>query len=540
MFKKTLTLSALILAAHSYAGEAEIRDILNQYFIPNFQAIEAAGINNPKTVGPGGCDFSSIQAAVDSDADQVRIVDKGSPYFENIKITDSFVALEGNYANCNDAESGITSDVRAVIDGNDTGSVISIYKGDLEEQRIAISHLVIQNGDAQGDDDESPNGGGINAGYAQGSFVMLDNLLITDNMANVGGGINTSARLYIKDTVIDSNKPRGIDGYYYTVIDGHSKITNNDGGAINGSPIIFSPAEISGNHSEYDGGGIRSRGFEIYGGQICEQGYCFGAKNQPVSIINNSSEQRGGGISVWLGKASIHNALFQGNHAPFGGALSVGSSYSDWSREVTISNSLIMDNRASYGSVAQLWGDVDSEPSLLTIKNSVIANNGSAGDQEYNDLNLFFAIENASLNLNYNTFANNEVTDVLIHNYGADVGTSVVSSIFDQSEPFFFGPEGASLAADCLLIKNLEGITLPLPADIQVGDAEFVDAENGDYHLTADSPAIDFCGQMVEGDFDKDGNPRGFDDIKVDQFGTYDLGAYEYIGIDIIFKDGFE
>ncbi len=169
------------------------------------------------------------------------------------------------------------------------------------------------------------------------------------------------------------------------------------------------------------------------------------------------------------------------------------------------------------------------------MQNSVITNNGDGGNEEYTDGFLFYADVKAKVDLNYNTIAGNDVIGPLIYNIGDEVTTSAVSSIIDEDNDLYFGFDGAYLLSECLLVKNKGGIILPPPADIQVGDAE-----NGDYHLTADSPAIDFCGQMVEGDFDKDGNPRGFDDIKVDQFGTYDLGAYEYIGSDIIFKDGFE
>lgn len=544
MIKNFQLVMMLVLgvSAQSFAGLADIQLKLQEY-VPELQALDSQVINAAYSVGnDGACDFETIQEAIDAGADLVRIT--AGQYIENLVITNQSVNLQGNYANCEDANNDITSDVRAVVSSDFNGTVIMLNKTEAITQRNKISHLEITEG-------ESNSGSGVEAFDID--LLVLSNVYIHNNFAvsGSGGGVNaTNSRVYIKDSDIENNYA-GIDGggvrsNFTAIIDGQTKITNNtaeNGGGFFGNAVIFSPVSFADNVSKNFGGAVVLNGHQsgMIGKQLCEGNYCFGLNSQPVCIIDNLSEQDGGGISFWGGESLVHNALIQGNFASEGGgALGIGNqSLSGLSRSVNISNSLIKGNRANSGVVAMLLGDTNSELSNLTIDNSVISNNGNAAVDGYKDLNLFFAAENASLSLNYNTVADNEITDELIHNTGADVSTSVISSIFDQSEMFYTGLEGASLSTACLLVKNLVGIIQP-PASVQVGMAQFANALNGDYHLAADSPGIDFCSQLVEIEKDKDGKPRGFDDVKDDQFGTYDLGAYEYMGGEVIFEDGFE
>ena len=70
--------------------------------------------------------------------------------------------------------------------------------------------------------------------------------------------------------------------------------------------------------------------------------------------------------------------------------------------------------------------------------------------------------------------------------------------------------------------------TLPSDPSIISGDPSFVDPANGDYHLCADSPAVDFAQPVVGDDRDLDNRPRDQDLPGVpNRFGVRDLGAYE-------------
>jgi len=552
-----------MLATISYADEAEVREHVKEV-VGHLKVIEAAGINNPQTVGGVGCDFPTIQEAIDSGADQVRIVAKANdePYYENIAIFNQSVALKGNYASCGDAEADKTSDVKAVIDGSKNGRVIDIHKDDNLDptQYNTISHLVIQNGNS---DSDGGGGGDIRASNNNKLFAHLDHLVITGNSTdnNHGGGVyfyaidKSSSNLYVTDSVIDANNADGFGAGLYVdgstakvLIDGETHITNNSasygaGAYIDSSKLTaFSPVVFDQNKSTKDGAGLRgfnNATINIYGKKICEQGYCFGSDSQPVSFIDNiadsdnDDEGDGGGITMYKdGKTDVYNALFKGNQAYVGGAI---DAY--FGAEINVKASRFEQNSANLGIVAAVQGDLNEDTKLL-IQDSVIANNGEGGNGEFIDGFLFYADVKANLSLNYNTIVDNEVISTLIYGTGDKVTTSVVSSIVDEDEELYFGFDGATLEAECLLVQN--NSNLPDQEDIAKGDAMFADPDAGDYHLTADSPAIDFCIQTGDSETDKDGEIRGFDDIKKDQFGIYDLGAYEYLGSDIIFKDGFQ
>jgi hypothetical protein len=63
--------------------------------------------------------------------------------------------------------------------------------------------------------------------------------------------------------------------------------------------------------------------------------------------------------------------------------------------------------------------------------------------------------------------------------------------------------------------------TIKLGTHIIMGEPRFVDAENGDFHLRSDSPAINVGDDsVIEIEIDLDGNPRVVG-------GWIDLGAYE-------------
>jgi hypothetical protein len=357
--------------------------------------------------------------------------------------------------------------------------------------------------------------------------------------------------------VIESNNADDWGGGLYVhgstakiLIDGETHISNNSAsygaGAYNSYSklTIFSPVVIDQNKSRGGGGGLRSYDaiINIYGMKMCEQEYCFGSGSKPVSFIDNIADSdddevgSGGGLEVYnSGKTDVYNALFKGNQAYFGGAISAR-----FEAKLSVKASHFEQNHGEYdGAVGVIFGTEDEfyDPSYVTIQDSVITNNG---DGDLDDYSLFYVSTRSTLNLINNTIANNNATDSVITSNNEQVAIAVSSNIIDESVPLHFGGSGSTLKLDCLLISDNTGLQ---PADdIEVNDAMmFADADAGDYHLTADSPAIDFCDQGDSGETDKDGNLRGFDDPnKGNELDFYDLGAYEYLGSDIIFKHGFE
>jgi len=76
------------------------------------------------------------------------------------------------------------------------------------------------------------------------------------------------------------------------------------------------------------------------------------------------------------------------------------------------------------------------------------------------------------------------------------------------------------LHVDYTLVNNISG-AVDLGTHFIMGEPRFVDAENGDFHLRSDSPAIDVGDDsVVEVEVDLDGNPRIVG-------GAIDLGAFE-------------
>ena len=80
-------------------------------------------------------------------------------------------------------------------------------------------------------------------------------------------------------------------------------------------------------------------------------------------------------------------------------------------------------------------------------------------------------------------------------------------------------------------VRNIlasEITTLPSDPSIISGNPSFVNPANGDYHLCADSPAVDFAEPVAGDDRDLDNLPRDQDLPGVpNRFGPRDLGAYE-------------
>jgi hypothetical protein len=128
------------------------------------------------------------------------------------------------------------------------------------------------------------------------------------------------------------------------------------------------------------------------------------------------------------------------------------------------------------------------------------------------------------------TIANN----IASYSGGAFFGTgTILNTIFAQNkvgeEANDITPDG-DLHVDYTLVNNISG-AVDLGTHNIMGDPRFVDAENGDFHLRSDSPAINvgddsvidsypFLKDDAEHEIDLDGNPRIVG-------GAIDLGAYE-------------
>jgi len=218
----------------------------------------------PHTVHVPG-DYSSIQEAILMSWDGDTVLVHPGTYLENIQFICRNFILASLYL--------ITSDTAyissTIIDGDNTGSVISIVRNQSRLSRI--SGFTIRHGNATGQ-----YGGGINC---RGADPIIDHCIIRDNHARYGAGISAiESNIEIQSCSIVGNSAAGADPQggaiyfggtnnfprikYCTIWGNVATGWGAQAGAIyvNYSNISIENCTISGN----DAIGFRSRGGGLY------------------------------------------------------------------------------------------------------------------------------------------------------------------------------------------------------------------------------------------------------------------------------------
>lgn len=167
---------------------------------------------------------------------------------------------------------GITGNETDILDGNESGTVLSINKGE-----VLLKNLKITNGSATSTNNQE--GGGINNNT--GCTLKLENVWIDGNVAaKSGGGLYNNGTCFLYgSTIIGSKNP---SNYAQSAEGKHSNIANNGAGIKNNGNLYigysgFNNAVVpepvpddsfSGgiyyNYAAYNGGGIHSEGGNIY------------------------------------------------------------------------------------------------------------------------------------------------------------------------------------------------------------------------------------------------------------------------------------
>ncbi len=290
-----------------------------------------------------------------------------------------------------------------------------------------------------------------------------------------GGAIHGNREVDITNCVFTDNNNTGYDshgGAVYRVGNiTNSTFTNNSassgGGAISSSGNITNSTFT--NNSASSGGGAISSSGNITNSTFTNNTASFGgavsgADNITNSTFTNNSASSGGGAISSSG--NITNCTFTDNSASEnGGAVSNAN---------TITNSTFTNNRASENGGAIFYSSYSSS---ITITNSTFFNNSASKNGG--------AINGSSTIINNCTIVNNG---------GGFYGRgSILNTIFAQNkvgeEANDITPNG-DLHVDYTLVNYISG-AVDLGTHIIMGEPRFVDADNGNFRLRADSPAID-------------------------------------------------
>lgn len=309
----------------------------------------------------GGCDFNSVQDAVDaaSDGDVIKVaagtytgVQVRTDITQVVHI-DKSLTIQGGYSTSNwdtpDLEANPT-----VLDAQGQGRVLALSGA--ENYTVTLEGLQIVNGAF------AIGGGGV---YATNCHLTIRDCTIMNSDALHGGGI----RFYNGTLIVENSHIM-------------NNTAGNDGGGIStGSAIVTMTHNIlEGNACGGEGGGVHFSAFGFGRGYVAHnvfQGNTGGvAGGGGVSVSdgdliltdnvfrNNVADGNGGGLNASVGKInntySINHNTFQGNvaspeHPASGGGAFLKGSRND-SAWIIFSHNQVLDNIASGGTLTEARG----------------------------------------------------------------------------------------------------------------------------------------------------------------------------------------
>jgi hypothetical protein len=315
-----------------------------------------------------GCEFTTIQSAVDS-AHHGDVIHIGQgTYFENISVNKALTL------------SGAGRD-KTRIDGNSLGTVLTLDSGDSPgDVPIVITNMTITHGRGVG------VGGGVEVeGGARldMSYCVLVSNSSVDVSANLGGGLGGGIDIQsfpatpnkIAHTVFTYNHADAgggaIDVSYESSADiTNSTISRNDTRGEGGGILVLNKAaatikntSITDNISTTDGGGVGSSV-----GQRMVNPAAFVTIDGSI-IAGNSTSGGGGGISGPI--ATLSNTVIARNHANVdgGGWVTTG--------QPTVTNVFVVQNTAGHSA----GGILNS--GTLSLTNTTISQNQPGNCTEF-------------------------------------------------------------------------------------------------------------------------------------------------------------
>lgn len=305
-----------------------------------------------------GCDYTSVQAAIDATSDGGTLVVCSGTFIEDLTITRNLTLAAVTGGELVLAGTGTTSVVTLPNQGvNVTFQHVAIGKGigtPVDDKLYGGGIFNFSNLTLIGCDvgqNTADNGGGI---YNYSNLSILGETLVAYNSARLGGGgIFNEGMVTIggQDSQVSNNQADQGGGIYnngsgITLNSGASVSSNTstgDGGGIynNGSPLTIDAAFVQDNTAGGNGGGIyKSRGAAITlrngaviddntaqnGGGVYNLG-AVGGSQPPLNVIDsaishNKAEEAGGGIFNDDGAVSLQSAtVFQNSSGGPGGGI---------------------------------------------------------------------------------------------------------------------------------------------------------------------------------------------------------------------------
>ena len=428
-----------------------------------------------------------------------------------VKIYGGFAGGEANLEarNINNNQTILSGDLGIANDNSDNSYHVVEASNTNSEALLDGFFVTAGNADGEGDFND---GGGIHAIQGQATFQNLQ--IFGNNTEGEGGGFY-SGDLSSLDEISNHQ--------LINVVFQNNTADSSGGGISNGDGVlILENVEFLDNVGGLTGGGISNSGSvaitngrfvgnstNVGGGAISDGDLTL----TNVEFVNNTAEQGGGAIETGISSYSydFNSVSFINNTAEYGGAIYV----SGLEEPLEINNTNFESNSAT-----EQGGAIYVDPLFSAnpeVTNSVFnGNNAPLGGAIY--------VENNNATIINSTFANNQADNgagIYSLLEGEERPTVTNSIIYDNQGNAIANEGGTTVVTDSIVQGGYEG------AGNLDADPFFLDSENGDLRIAANSPGIDVGNNDVVADLyptnppqDIAGNPRIFNN-------RVDLGAYE-------------
>ncbi len=408
-----------------------------------------------------------------------------------------------------------------------SGAGVEIYGGRVLLQNNTITKNIVK--------DDTGHISGYGAGVdVKGGVVTIKNNQITMNNTISGGGIYiVNGTVTIEGNTISGNYTYWGCGGGITILNGNVNINNNlikenndlhSGGGIclrGGAGTIQNNTFKSNVSASYNGAGIfvDSGTYEI----------------KQNSFMTNSANNFGMGGGIYVGSSAIGtkitNNTFTGNNANYqgGGAIAVFGHQTNITGNIFINNSVV----GSGGAIYIMGASSTTIDRNLIIGNSASTHGGaihmsSANDthgqnnivaQNSSPMEAVYVTNSSNVTMNHWTIADNGkygvVSDETSLNFA--INNCILSG---HTVAGLYGPKITS--TNSLFFNNLNRCSGGAVCNSNViGNPNYFDPANEDYHITAGSAALDAGINVgVSIDIDGESRPKG---------AGYDIGADELI-----------